>query len=306
MQVSRGVIDLVSRLNGEQGRIPAEVSLDGDIVSNVEFLGVSKAGNLSWSGWLGRQRVKIYQTFSHDQASFIQQVSEHPSLGSYLPRVFYRRNEYLVVEWVEGKTLDLREIRRHPSWIEQIAELQVTLHHQRITVEQVGFDYLSFLENRLLRYLGPIEPTDAIQSMLQIVRDWRPSGQCNLCHPDITPSNLVIQTARRRLRLIDNELLTQSAYYPIDLFNTHKSLGPRLGSDLLEPYLVHYVENGGDLTLLAEHEQFFCSLWHLRLIGSSLQNGAIGEAFQLAQQYYVEGHAEAHPLVQLVKERFVQ
>jgi serine/threonine protein kinase len=298
------MIDLVSRLSGEQGRIPAQVSLDGDIVSNVESLGVSKAGNLSWSGWLGRQRVKIYQTFSHDQASFIQQVSEHPGLGSYFPRVFYRRNEYLVVEWVKGKTVDLREIRRHPSWIEQIAELQVTLHHQRITVEQVGFDYLSFLKNRLLRYLGPIEPTDAIQSILQIVRDWRPFGQCNLCHPDITPSNLMIQTTTRRLKLIDNELLTQSVYYPIDLFNTHKSLGPRLGSDLLEPYLVHYVENGGDLTLLAEHEQFFCALWHLRLIGSSLQNGAIGEAFQLAQQY-VEGHAEAHPLIQLVKERFV-
>lgn len=269
----------------------------------------SKAGRLSWVAFMDERPVKIYECHSEAQATFIQQVSEHPKLRNYFPTCLARTGVYLVVDWVQGSSLTWKQIRRDKNLLNQTAKIQATIHAQALEMpEAFGCYYMGFLKSRLQHFKGIFPIDDAIQKIYATLDGNTFLAEERISHPDLTADNLILENGTGALKIIDNELLTQNSYYLIDLFNTHKSFGQRLERELLEPYLVHYVENGGDLTLLAEHEQFFCALWYLRLIGSFLQAGTIGtieRAFRLAQEY-VEGHEKAHPLVQLVKRRFVQ
>ena len=114
----------------------------------------------------------------------------------------------------------------------------------------------------------------------------------------------MLKTGTNMLKIIDNELLMQNSYYPVDLFNTQLSFADQIKVEFLKQYLLHDVNNGGDLRILGEHEQFFDALWHLRLLGTLLQDGAIASAFRLAREI-LEGITKQHPLIQLTKDRFL-
>jgi hypothetical protein len=266
------------------------IRIEKEPLSAVRLLGLSKAS----------RPVKIYQTSSPAHADYIEQVSRHPVLGRYFAEVFYKQREYLVVEWVPGATLRAPAVARKPQVLEEIVNLQTTLHGHTLAVETGAFDYLSYLQDRLWRYLGPFARNQGIRRMMEICEEYTFSDIARrVSHADITPANLVVQRGTGRLKVVDNELLTQSCYYLIDLFNTHASLGG--SQDLANCYVNLYCKLGGDPTLLLEHRSFFLAVWGLRLVGAKLQAGHVAEAFQLVERID-SGYLEEHPLLRAAEE----
>ena len=133
------------------------------------------------------------------------------------------------------------------------------------------------------------------------MKNFAPITYKRISHPDLTADNIIIQERTGELKLIDNELMTQSNYFLIDLFNTHYSFGYKFERNLLKPYMVNYMNNEGHLKPLIENECFYNALWHLRLIGASMQAGAIEKGVTLAK-LYMEGGTKPHPLIKIAKQ----
>lgn len=267
---------------------------------------LSKIGRVSWSAIMDGNPVKIYECCDEAQALFIESVSNHSSLRSYFPKCLMRIEKYLVAEWVQGEQVTWRRIGQAPELLAQIAKMQALMH---MTVlegnDNNGFNYVAFLKNRLERYAGIVPLSRTVERIYDLVDGSGPPEIKRVSHPDVTANNLIIEESTGILYLVDNESMTQNKYYLIDLFNTYFSMGSSdMRSELLEQYLTVYAQHGGDLSYLVLHQDFFHALWYLRLIGSLLQSGRIEAALKLAQQYS-DGPLVTHPLVNLVKERFI-
>lgn len=257
-------------------------TLNGEQLSNLEFLGISKAGNLSWSASCGGIKVKIYQAFSPGQANFIEQVSALEGVAAFFPRVFFRKGEYLVVEWVVGRPLNELSWTNNSKWIDQIAGLQSKLHNYHCSNESTDFDYSTFLTERLLKYLGPFALSPALQTMLDIARIPPADSKAHLGHFDMTPSNIVVDPKSGRLKLIDNELLAQCSYYPMDFFNTYRAL--ENSHSMQRRYTRSYLELCDNLDFVLENKRFFQALWGLRVVGAMLQSGEFNGALEMADE----------------------
>jgi serine/threonine protein kinase len=263
---------------------------------------LSKAGRLAWFAHMNGQPVKIYECHNEAQAIFIEMVSNNEPLKRYFPACLIRDGIYLVVEWIDGKSITLKQLRRSKKILSQIANIQAALHSNAVSsLESAGFSYIDYLKKRLERFKGIFVLEEVIEKIYTIIDYNAPLVKERVSHPDLTASNLIVQDGTGKLKVIDNELLTQNPYYSVDLLNTHHSFGRKNRNKIIERYLRCYVDHGGDLSILIEHEHFFNALWHLRLIGTYLQSGSIGRAFQLAQDYE-RGDYDAHPVVELGKE----
>jgi len=256
----------------------------------------------SWVALMDGQPVRIYACQSEAQAGFIAQLSEDPELGHYFPTTYIHQKVFLVVAWVEGRSITWKEIGSSDSLLDQLTKIQVALHRRSETGHVVAeCYYLRFLKDRLQRFRG-VFPLDDGLSLLSEYLQTPPDIEARVSHPDIQADNLILETDTHRLKLIDNELLTYSRHYLIDLFNSHLSFIDELGPDFLGIYLQSYVRNGGDLGPLLEHERYFQALWYLRLIGTALQDGNIASAFRYSQEI-AAGFPKLHPLIQLARER---
>lgn len=256
---------------------------------------MSKIGNLSWGGYLNDVRVKVYQTSSPKHAEYIERISRDSQVGRYFPKVISRCDEYLAVEWIHGSSLSPGQTVNDLRMLEQITGLQAMLHSQAVRVEAAPFSYLDYLESRFRRYLGPFDQTDAVSKVIESARQSVPTNiEMRVSHMDVTPSNLVVESGTGALKVVDNELLTQSPYYSIDLFNTYQSLG--CSNDLAQKYLTLYARSGGDLSPLLEHRPFFLAMWALRHVGALLQAGDVPAALHVAERLRSDQFT-SHPLI---------
>jgi hypothetical protein len=286
--------------------------LDGKIFSQPRLLSrksgqtLSKAGRLAWFALMDDQAVKICECYNESHAIFVEKVSSHPVLQDYFPVCLLRVGPYVVVEWIEGKVVTWQHAIQDRNLLNRVAMLQTSFHtHSIKMIEITGcFNYINYLKNRLFNFRGILPIDNSVKMIFETLEENIPMTEEHISHPDLTAVNLILEEGTGNIKLIDNELLTQNNYFLIDLFNTHYSFGGRLEADLLEPYLACYKDNGGNLTSLAESERFYSALWYLRLIGSSLQAGAIGQAYQLSRKY-IDGSGKTHPLIQLVKEKII-
>lgn len=275
------------------------VNVGRNVISDLRLLGVSKMGHLSWAGCLANRPVKIYQTVSPAHADYIERVSKDSVLGRYFPRVICRWEEYLVVEWIEGIAPRLSKGVKGENLIEEIAEMQAALHSHTLPAEPESFDYATYLQNRLRHYLGPFAQSETICQLLNTVQHYVANPvSVRVSHPDITPTNLVIENATGRLKVIDNEMLTQSWYYLIDLFNTYATLVD--SEDLADQYINLYWKAGGDIATLLEHRRFFLALWSLRIISSALQAGDLCKALGLEEHLHRD-HLAGQTLIHVVE-----
>lgn len=273
--------------------------VDGRPVSEVRQLGISKPGNVIYVGRLGSQRVKIYQTFSATHARFIQRVCERPEVQEYFPQVLHRKDQYIIVEWIDGKPLTTVSLVAKPQLLEQLVCIQATLHTQQIHDEKPGFDYVRFLEKRLHQFRAILPLSYSLKQILEEVHNATPSAISRLSHPDVTPSNVVIQKGSGKLKLVDNELLTQSPCYLVDLFNTYYSL--RHPRQLGMQYVALYRQYISNLQLPEGWDSYLLALWGLRLIGALFQAGDLARAYRLASQI-AAGELDDHPIVRMIQE----
>jgi len=279
-----------------------KVFSDACLLSKNSKSVLSKAGRLAWVAQMDGQPVKIYECHNETQAIFIESVSDHILLRNFFPACLMRNGKYLVVKWIKGKEITRKQVMHDKRILDQIAHMQASIHSQSMDMsESTGFSYIDYLKTRLERFKGVFPLDQAIQRIYATIDKSADLVEQRISHPDLTPINLILEDGTGSLKIIDNELLTQNPYYLIDLFNTYHGFGKRARNRISERYLRGYGDNGGDLSVLIEHEHFFNTLWYLRLIGTYLQSGAVDKAFRLAQEY-VQGSYSTHPLVELGRE----
>lgn len=308
---NQAVRKLGSRLLFDQKEIYS-FEVDGKVFSQPRLLykdsgkTLSKAGRLAWFALMDDQMVKIYECYNESHAAFIEKVSSHPVLKLYFPACLLRVGPYLVVEWIEGKAITWQHALQDQNLLNRVAKMQALIHSYSLSLQHPShtFNYMNYLKKRLFSFKGVLPIHDFTKMIFANLEDYAPMREEHISHPDLTAANLIEEKGTGRLKLIDNELLTQNNYFLIDLFNTHYNFSLKSKIDLLESYLASYKNNSGDLTPIFESKRFYGALWHLRLVGSLLQAGAIGKAYQLSRKY-IDDSGETHPLIQLVKEKFI-
>lgn len=275
------------------------ITIAGKSLSEVTLLGVAKTGNLSWGGYLSKQPVKIYQTFNCCTAEYIARLSNDPVLGEYFPKILHIYENYVIAEWIEGKTVCPQIIQRNPRLLCDIVEMQAKFHSHTCITDTEPFDYITFLRDRLLRYLGPFAQNKAVKHIVDICSNKLDTDlPVRVSHPDITPTNMVFEKRTGKLKVIDNELLTKNIYYLIDLFNTYQSFTG--WPQIAKSYIESYCNSGSDLTLLVEYRSFFTAIWNLRLLGSMLQAGQMSQFHQLAKQID-SGRMQTHQIIRMAE-----
>lgn len=274
--------------------------VDGKQFSDVCLFKVSKPGHVVLVGRLGGRRVKIYQVFSPAHADFVRRVCTLPDVREYFPRVLHKNDRHIVVEWVEGKPLTVSALVTKHELLERFADIQAALHQQRLDDQEPGFDYVSFLEARLHRFRSILPLSPGLRWILDRVHDVPGPLSPRVSHPDFTPSNVVIEKASGQLKIIDNEALTQSSAYLIDLFITYHSLRNPVG--LGERYIALQRRHVSDLELPVGWASYLLALWGLRLTGAMFQAGQFAGAYHLADRM-ARGEFDEHPVVRMIRER---
>lgn len=277
-----------------------QLPVGDELLSEVRLLRVSKPGNVVLTGRLGGQRVKIYQTFGAAQADLIARACALPEVQENFPKILYRDGCYVVAEWIEGKPLTVASLVARPGLLERFVDLQAALHGQQLAVREPGFDYVAFLRARLQRFRGILPLSDGLKWLLDEAQSAPDLPPPRLSHPDLTPSNVIAERASGRLKLIDNEALTQSSAYLIDLFITYHSL--RNPAGLAERYVTLQRERVADLRLAEGVASYLLALWGLRLVGAMFQAGQFAQAYRLADRM-AAGAFDGHPVAGVIRER---
>jgi hypothetical protein len=227
--------------------------------------GFTKAGRLSLFAYMDGKPVKIYECNNEEHANYIKIISSR--FSTYFPDVYLRVGKYLVTEWVDG--VQLRNNKIGIGLLKHVAKLQAKLHAYIYSEkDDVGFDYIQFLFDRLNKYKGFFPLVDELNCIKTSLNEGHIQNSA-VSHPDITIQNLIKNKATS-FKIIDNELLTHNSYFQIDLFNTLNSISCENYSEI---YLHSYKESGGDLTQILNNSKYYSCIWKLRILGSCAQAG---------------------------------
>lgn len=267
--------------------------------SNSDTLG--KVGMLSWTGEMDGSLVKVYECRSEAQAKFIEELSLDVRVAKYLPRCHHRKNEFLVVEWVEGKSVSWKALRENSDLMKKMSGVHADMHSIHIDYwpneKCYFFDYL---ESRYDRFKNVLPLDNFAAKVFHLLSDEMSNVKASLSHPDITPVNVVVDNLSGEMKVIDNDLFTHNTYYLIDIFIVHRSIGSVQTLETLKQYLLHYVKQGGDLSPLVDYEDFFNALWTYRVVGTCLQEDKIQQGLDIAD-HFLQGSLATHPVIDLVK-----
>ncbi len=241
-------------------------TINGFLVTNVEHLGTSRVGNMSWKGMIGKEKVKIVETGNSDHARTVYEIMCMPDLKEFFPQPAFRVDKYIVLEWVEGTPLDKVFMHHADKYVEDLFWFQHTLHR---SLSKLGspyrYSYFDYLNTRYDKFAGPFCGNGARHEWPDPSSDNVPS---RFFHLDITPNNVIVQG--NRLKIIDNELLGYGIYYPFDFFNTY---------DAIKEYRCagHYLrlisQNSGDyLDWTLDYKDSVLYHWKLRVCGAAMQS----------------------------------
>ena len=67
----------------------------------------NKNNKFSAQGIFKENKVKIYQVFDKKQGKLREFISKHKKLSKYFPKLISYNDQYVVEEWIQGKTLNL-------------------------------------------------------------------------------------------------------------------------------------------------------------------------------------------------------
>jgi hypothetical protein len=235
---------------------------------------LNKAGRLVLCGeWQGKP-IKLYEAAGLEHAHFIQSVCTHNLLAECFPHVQALHGRFLQVEWVESKD------KRAPS-PDVLANLLHRVHNVPVAAfSNVGFDYWhDHLRSRFVRaaHLFGIEGL-AQHITAKVDTHWSNSRQF-LMHPDLTPSNVVLD-AQGNWKVIDNELLTVGGLPFLDLCNAAYGAGSAAGQLVAELYLAQTRQR-----LTPQQVSVLNAAWFARVIGSSFVGGELDAIQDLVNRY---------------------
>jgi len=266
---------------------------------NSDTLG--KVGMLSWVASMDGSKVKVYECRSVKHAKFIEELSNDERISQYLPKCLFRKNEFVIVEWVEGRMVTWKEISQEQKLMSQMSNIHSSFHSLSTEYWPAEKCYLlDYFENRFNRFRSVLPVDEFVDRIFSIFNEKTPTVTESLSHPDITPVNVIVDRVSGEMKVIDNDLFTQSSYYLIDIFTTYRSIGIDRPNDILKKYLSLYIEQGGELWPLVDFEDFFQALWCYRVVGTCLQEGNIQQALDTVDSF-LQKNIPTHPVIQTIK-----
>ncbi len=162
----------------------------------------NKNNKFSAQGFYKNQKVKIYEVFDKNQGALREFISHHEKLSLYFPKLLTYDENYIVEEWVNGKTL--KEVNSvNLKNIPQAIEIQKIIKLMwSIDYDKKVFDYFDHIHTRL----GETNNFDLSKIPLRIN------------HNDLSLDNIIISP--EGLKIIDNEFLGYSTGWIFNIINS--------------------------------------------------------------------------------------
>jgi hypothetical protein len=245
----------------------------------------NKVGHYTFVFPFFNRRIKVYQAANSCHAEFLKKTLNHPEFSRHFHSILLNFNKYLFAEWIEGKSGETITDSEKLWVVDRIASVQASLHQIAICEndKETCFDYLGYLEKRLIRFAPPEMDLDQVTKLL-IIASSPPVYRSSLSHPDITLRNTVIENGSGDCKIIDNELLTQSPYFLLDVFNTCYSLYPK--SKMIHHYLNRYYSYQNGYRLQPGWETSLAAAWAIRIAGSQFQAKMFQEGFESLEHWF--------------------
>lgn len=162
----------------------------------------NKNNKFSAKGCLGEKKVKIFEVFDSGQGNLMEFISKNEQLSHYFPKLITYNEEFVVEEWVDGKTLkelnpNLKRKIPQTEEIKHVINLLWSLNYKN----QV-FDYLQYIHERL-----NIKSKNDL-SFLPI----------RVNHNDLSLDNIILNS--QGLKIIDNEFLGCNTGWILNIKNS--------------------------------------------------------------------------------------
>ena len=176
---------------------------------------LNKAGRLVICGWAEGSLIKIYEAANIRHAEFIAAACKHAHLANSFPTVRVGCGRFLIANWSE-------DLRPAGAPVEALVELMHRIHQTPVgELPEPGFDYWhDYIEPRFTRAAELLDREAIGSEVIRLVsRAWQ-GRQRYVAHPDLTPRNVVLNSARR-WQVIDNELLSVGSMPLLDATIRH-------------------------------------------------------------------------------------
>ena len=244
----------------------------------------SKVGNITFVFPFFKQRIKIFQAANADHAVFLKSTLNHPDLSGYFHPILWTLGRYVFSGWVKGISCETLSNEQKYLVIDWIVTVQTRFHQIALCKhdEEAGLNYLDYLEKRLIRFAPPETDLEKIQK-LRVIASSSPVTISSLSHPDMTLRNIVLEESSGNYKIIDNELLTQSPFFLLDIYNTCYSLGPN--PELIHHYLDRYSSCQKGFDLQPGWASSLAAAWSLRLAGSHFQAGRYQKGAEVLEHW---------------------
>jgi hypothetical protein len=260
---------------------PGKITINEKVITDLvplggyRQLGITKAGRLSFSGVFEGKRVKVYSTYSADQAKLRASI-ESTDLGrQFFPRVIVSDKTYIVEEWVDGlplKKIDRSEFERATEEIERfLSECRNSKELIQMAAHHIGA--FCYFQDYLIKRL---EPWCVLDFVREFILSWQEAYErmkdnieVRLSHPDLSAKNILLENKTRRVVVIDNELLGVGHGWILDRKNSifNDSCQIKLERIHSDPKIA---------------VDFLNKSWRLRYIGSALDAGDFQRAYTIA------------------------
>jgi len=241
--------------------------------ASVHGNALNKAGRLVVCGRRQGSAIKIYEAANVQHAEFIAAACKHGHLANCFPPVRVGCGRFLIANWSE-------DLRPSGPPVEVLVELLNQLHRTPIhELPAVGFDYWhDYIKPRFKRVtelLGSDALADEVIALVS--RAWDRALRY-LTHPDLTPRNVVLNSARQ-WQIIDNELLSIGGMPLLDMCNTAYAFGA-VGQTFADGYLASADASVSDVDISAVN-----AAWLARLTGTAFVAGDLVGAKRLIDRY---------------------
>ena len=271
--------DLFSKKKNKN--IPSCLRVGNELINNLKPLGgifkpgITKAGRISLLGTLANgSKVKIYQSFNENQIKLRKELGEKLKREDVLlPKVILSDENFIVEEWILGKTFDKLKINSIDKYSFKLIKFFEMIHFDKVFIDiaKTTGNSFCYLSDYLLIRLNPWKKWLPVEELL---KKWEASNketedslESRISHPDISLSNLILDK-NEKIYIIDNELIGSGKGWILDQKNSF------FRNKIANPSFSPEVRNFYELS------------WKLRLVGSALDSGDFSRAERMAYLEY--------------------
>ena len=162
----------------------------------------NKNNKFSAQGYYKDTKVKVYEVFDKNQGALREFASKHDELGKFFPKLIVYNEQYIVEEWLEGKTLKEKKLKyfsilEYSSKVKKIIKLMWSINYDKKV-----FDYIDYIHERS----GKTINFDVSKIPVK------------LNHNDLSLDNILITS--EGLKIIDNEFFGNNTGWILNIKNS--------------------------------------------------------------------------------------